>query len=175
MPRKVRFVILVVALAVAVAIFSFAPFIRTPHASAATFIPHTNSTFSLVNENAAKCIGIDSSGYAGDWYCTTNPDQTWHWGDNETFSPLINGNGQCLGVQNGSTAQGAFIKGGTCNGAADQLWTADMICVVNNNYFCLFNYNSGWVIGVQYGSPSNGAHLVQWINDGSPDQEWTYA
>src|SRR5262245_1636917 len=70
----------------------------------------SSETFRLHNYLAAgKCIGISTGGYAGSWWCTTNPDQTWHWGSKIDLGgyQLVNGNGQCLGVDGGSWSMGA--------------------------------------------------------------------
>src|SRR5581483_8401330 len=87
-------------------------------APAANAHAHTNAprtartvssvTFHIRNDKASgKCIGIASIGYAGDWNCTNNPDQTWHWGDRagaSGWAELVNGNGQCLSLSAGGTA-----------------------------------------------------------------------
>jgi hypothetical protein len=77
--------------------------------------PAANGTFQIHNAGASgKCIGI-SYYIAGDWNCTTNPDQTWHWGDANAYGwyQLVNGNGQCLAVAGGSDKAATAIWGGT--------------------------------------------------------------
>ena len=138
--------------------------------------PGVAGYFQLHNVNASgKCIGI-SGGIAGDWTCTTNPDQTWHWGPGNGigWNQLINGNGQCLAVSGGSEAQGARILGYTCLGTADQYWWE------NTNDLHLYNYKAyadfpssgGWVVGVNAASTAYGAPLILWPWNTSSDQEW---
>ena len=129
----------------------------------------------LRNENAVgKCIGI-SGGFAGDWNCTTNPDQTWHWGPGNSFGydELINGNGQCLAVSAGSVSQGARILGYSCLGTSDQYWYRDPTSDSLYNYNAVFNGSStADVVGVSGASTANGAPLVLWRANGSADQKW---
>ena len=75
-----------------------------------------------------RCIGI-SNGLAGLWNCTRNPDQSWHWSTAQSgvYKMLINGNGQCLAVNGGSTANGARILGYRCTGSTDQYWYERML------------------------------------------------
>ena len=131
-------------------------------------------TFQIHNVRAAgKCIGI-SAGLAGDWNCTTNPDQTWHWGPANSFgfNELINGNGQCLAVSGGSVSQGARILGYSCLGTSDQYWLTgiddDLL-----NYNWVANVSAvASVVGVGGASTANGAPLVLWSANTSTDQKW---
>jgi len=122
----------------------------------------------IFNPGSGRCLGI-ANGLAGIWNCTTNRDQTWHWGavgPNTYYRQLINGNGQCLGVQGGSGALGARIVAWTCNGHYDQYWFYD------STFGYALNYNSGMVLGVSGGSTANGAAVVQWDRNGNLDQVW---
>jgi hypothetical protein len=136
-------------------------------------------TFPIINdnENPGRCVGINSSGYAGIWDCTGAEDQTWHWANANVdhWYKLVNGNGQCLGVEGGSVSEGAKVKGGACPNNADQYWAAG---VVSSGHAYLLNYasrvqlGSPWAIGCSSGSPANGTQLVQWAPNSSPDQMW---
>jgi len=147
-------------------------------------------SFRLHNVNAVgKCIGIDGSGLAGDWTCTTNADQTWHWGTdpilpNTNWDQLINGqsvNGQpvCLGVQGGSDAMGARIVAWPCLGTGhpDQYWNLGQSNFGGFNilnYQALFDPNTpASLIGVAGGSTANGAPIILWSNDGTQNQFWS--
>ena len=137
-------------------------------ASPAAAIP-SSGTFQIHNYLAAgKCIGISTGGYAGSWYCTTNPDQTWHRGNVNEWGvyQLVNGNGQCLGVDGGSWSMGARIRAWSCNGNSDQYWFYDF----SRLYFT--NFGSGLVIGIRGASTANGASLVQWSENTNGDQRW---
>jgi Ricin-type beta-trefoil lectin domain-like len=127
--------------------------------------------FNITNINApGKCIGV-SGGYAGLWWCSANADQTWHWGaQNGAPNPLINGNGQCLAVSGGSTAEGARIRTWTCNGGEDQFWSA--VPVSGGSGFYLVNEKSGYVIGVAGGSTANSSALIQYQRLPHADQYW---
>lgn len=124
----------------------------------------------IFNLNSNRCLGI-SNGQAGIWNCTTNPDQTWHLGYSYQNDPnarqLINGNGQCLGVQGGSLSWGARVVAWTCNGHADQYWYIGDGPITNRN--------SWLTLGVSGGSTANGAAVVQWQSNGHPDQVWNYS
>ena len=124
----------------------------------------------IYNLNSGRCLGI-ANGLAGIWNCTTHPDQTWHWGAyfpyQYNYRQLINGNGQCLGVQGGSTAQGARVVAWTCNGHEDQYWFYN-----STPDYTVSNYSSGMVLGVYGGSTANGAAVVQWGGNGNGDQGW---
>jgi hypothetical protein len=133
-------------------------------------------TFQVYDNSTAKCIGIDFySGLAGSWDCTTNPDQTWHWGlaNSAGYTQLVNGNGACLGVDGGATNYGANIKAWPCDGSASQYWQTRNSPLSASGYYYLLNYNSHYVIGVGGGSTANGASLVQWPAVNHPDQYWT--
>jgi hypothetical protein len=125
----------------------------------------------IYNPNSGRCLGI-ANGLAGVWNCTTNPDQTWHWGTSSSYPyyrHLVNGNGQCLGVQGGSTAQGARVVAWTCLNHDDQYW--NWYNSYSYNYYGpVTNLNSAMVLGV-YGT-ANGAAVVQWGSNGNYDQAW---
>lgn len=129
----------------------------------------------IVNEKSGRCIGIDSSDYAGDWTCTSNNDQLWYLANcSGLYCNIENENNQCLGVAGGSTQEGARIRGWTCSGAADQFWNYNNYCVSGPHSLQQFLENSdGYVIGVQGGSTANGAELIQWASNTSTDQCWS--
>ncbi|HKP64030.1 MAG TPA: RICIN domain-containing protein [Polyangiales bacterium] len=77
--------------------------------------------------------------------------------------------GRCIGVDGASTANGAFIKQFTCDGAANQGWTLQ---AVTNNTFRLSNGKSHRCIGVDGGSHNAGANLRQFTCDSSANQQW---
>ena len=126
------------------------------------------------NGNAdGKCIGI--SGYiAGDWLCTTNPDQTWHFDTNQCITAyychLVNGEGKCLAVAGGVNADATEIWGFNCGNSnnPDQYWGQTA-----GSPFNLVNYMAGHrVLGVWGGSTDNGARLVLFHYDGTSNQYW---
>jgi hypothetical protein len=146
-------------------------------------IPPPGSFFRIHNFEFGKCIGISGAppdGQAGDWNCTTNPDQTWSWGDPfpgtfGAYRQLVNGRGQCLGVAGGSDQQGAMIVGWTCLGTDhfDQYW--ESVPNLPEGQPSLINFDNGGtgvLIGVQGASSANGANLVLWTDTGHPDQQW---
>jgi hypothetical protein len=135
--------------------------------------------FRIHNYNArGKCIGI-ANGLAGDWDCTSNPDQTWHWGEanKEGWRELVNGEGKCLAVNGGSTDAGARILGYACVKSSDQYWEF-WSTPPWDGWSTLMNYkgwiwgSSGWAVGVAGGSTANGAALVLWSSEGHADQIW---
>lgn len=137
--------------------------------------------FNIHNANArGKCIGINASGDAGDWNCTTNPDQTWHWGAaiSSGWFQLVNRNGKCLGVAGGSDARGARVVAFTCLGTGhpDQYWALGAAGFGGNNinnFKAFFDPNTpAQLIGVSGGSTANGAAVVLWSSDGTANQFW---
>jgi Ricin-type beta-trefoil lectin domain-like len=162
----------------------------TPHARPPAISAHGNlglpdvtaaGTFNLYNPNSDRCIGINTSGYAGIWNCTSNPDQTWHWQNFISYgglnwAELANGNNMCLGVSAGSTSQGARIRDWQCTGVANEYWT------LSNTTSLAYIYNLAGVqangtggvsiIGVGGGATTNGASLVLWAPLNHPDQAW---
>ncbi|MBY8345134.1 RICIN domain-containing protein [Streptomyces spinosirectus] len=130
----------------------------------------STSAINVHNYNSGRCMGI-SGGYAVDWTCTSNPDQMWHLGSDNSagWHQVINGKSECLAVSGGSTSQGARVRTWTCNGGADQYWVS---AHYSGNLYYLENYKSGLIGGVQGGSTSNGASLVLWTPQGHADQLW---
>lgn len=76
------------------------------------------------------CLGITGGNHnapAVVWTCNGAPDQRWHLGTAyptaSQYSQLKNDNGDCLGVQGGSTAPNARIYAWTCQpGVPNQYW-----------------------------------------------------
>jgi hypothetical protein len=130
--------------------------------------PQASASFNLQNKNApGKCIGTDAnSGLAGLWPCTTHPDQVWHFetANAQGFAEVVDGYGNCLSIQSGSTALGAQLQASPCTGSQDQFW-------LRSGLF-LQNFKSGFVAGVFGASTANGAPIVQWSRDTSNDQQW---
>lgn len=128
-------------------------------------------SFNLRNRNApGKCLGTDTySGLAQIWPCTTNPDQTVHWAAStaQGYAELADGNGNCLGIQSGSTAQGANIQTSPCTGRPDQYWAQ-----TGTGGLYLQNYGSGLVMGVLGASTATDTPIVQWGMNTSNDQQW---
>lgn len=137
-------------------------------------------TFNLVNHSTGRCIGIETThNYAGDWTCTTNPDQTWHWGAADgNFHQLVNGNGKCLATSGGDDAQGTRLIAYTCLGigSTDQYWAFGPS--LGPGPYLVNDRASGdlttaaWIVGVSGGSAANGAALVLWVPVSHPDQFW---
>ena len=155
----------------------------TGAATPATASAQAGNIYNQASFPNAKCIGINNTGVAGDWNCTSNPDQTWYWGPafpNTGFRVLANGNGKCLDTAGGSVTLGTKIVAATCLGVArpDQYWG-----IVNGDGFCargefrLVNWKgvaTGTVdaVGVAGGSMANGAQLVLWTEVNHEDQCW---
>lgn len=146
-------------------------------ASVAPDIP-VSGTFNIHNFNASgKCLGIDGTGLAGDWTCTSNKDQRWHWGSEigSGDRQLVNGNGQCLAVQNGNIFQGARLVAFTCLGSdhEDQYWAVGQAVPGGTPIYNDVGFPQGWAVGVQGGSTGNGVPVVLWEPDGSNNQVWS--
>jgi hypothetical protein len=137
----------------------------------------TTSGTRIRNSNSNMCVGI-ANGLAGQWYCTTHNDQTWHRGgswdwNGKTYTQLINGNNQCLGLQYpDSTYRGERVVASACNGSADEYWS---YAGMNSNTYVetnIVNLDSGMVMGVSGSSKANGAAIVEWTWNGNLDQYW---
>jgi hypothetical protein len=137
-------------------------------------------TFKLVNYYSSWCAGVasgeDNTG-AIQWGCTAAVDQTWNLGaeDGTTgYYEVINGDGECLGVYNGSTAAGADVVGWQCLGTVtnpdlDQYWA--WVQSSESGFYYLKNLKSGQVLGVLNNSTSQGAQLVQWPDQNMPNNQ----
>jgi uncharacterized protein len=144
-------------------------------AGAATITPADAAAagFRIHNVKSGKCIGI-SSGNAGDWTCTTNPDQTWHWYVTSAWDDqmllLQNGNDQCLASKNLGDGDGDAVYAENCDaGDVSQAWdeVAASTGIYLQDYF-------GYVIGVNGGSTANGAQLIMWDQLSHSDQYWEF-
>jgi hypothetical protein len=138
---------------------------------------------SLVNYNSRLCLGITGGQHnaaAVQWNCLTgHPDQQWHTGaaNSAGYYQIVNGDGQCLGVAGGSTAQGAQVVGWNCLGPShpDQYWLYDGNITCATFYSPIFNYKSGRVVGVAGNSTAVGAAVVQFHYQGvCNNQFWAH-
>jgi hypothetical protein len=157
-----------------------------------TGIPRPGATalatggFQIHNANPnspGKCIGI-SGNLAGDWNCTTNPDQTWHWGSAiaSGWYQLVNGKGQCLAVNGASDSAGARILGWSCVGSADQYWAlfdnGDGTARIVNYHGWFDPTATAWVVGVwggdnvtDNGAPSSSGGTTEHATRTGPEQQ----
>jgi alpha-L-fucosidase 2 len=84
---------------------------------------------------------------------------------------LVNRNsGKIIGVNGGSTADGATIVQQTDTGAAGQRWR---IADAGGGYVKVVNRNSGKVLDVNAASTADGAAVIQWTDHGGANQQWT--
>jgi hypothetical protein len=162
-------------------------YVTVPGPASTTAVSATDP-FSLVNLGAdGKCLGINSSGDAGDWTCTFANDQSWHtglqWDGDSGFYQFKNTGGQCLGVSGASMAAGARVVGFTClTSHMDQYWALipySNACEGSDCAYVVEDLNSGDILGVAGGSTANGAAVVQWPWDGvttdsAANQVWVY-
>ncbi|MEV0404984.1 RICIN domain-containing protein [Actinoallomurus sp. NPDC050550] len=139
----------------------------------------TSGTFSLYNWKSSLCLGINARGAAGQWICTGNSDQTWHWSayqpGNTGYRQLVNGNRQCLGVMGASTEQGARLNASECAGTSrpEQYWYVNPVApITGGRALTVWNYKTQGVIAVSGASTSNGAPVIQYHCICSPDQYW---
>jgi hypothetical protein len=133
---------------------------------------NASTTFNIYNFDG-MCLGIsggNDDAPAVQWTCNGTPNQTWHWGsfNSAGFGQLVNGDGQCLGVQGISKGKGVWIYGWTCNGHPDQYWYVSLI----DGYDVFTDYNSRLVLGIAGGSTEIGAHVVQWPFTRAVNQYW---
>lgn len=186
MVRRLRKIAVVAALlALTILLPTATASAASPSANPGVSLPQTlpNGPGQINNAWAiGKCIGIDKASQAGDWFCTTNADQTWHWDKNHCVEPslgvwcaVVNGNNQCLATANGgSAAPGTKLIQFSCVYSEDQMWQ-----FVNNSdgTWRIFNFK-GFIegeevlIGVAGGSTANGAALVLWRDTGDRNQDW---
>jgi ricin-type beta-trefoil lectin protein len=124
------------------------------------------------------CLGISKG--ADDspavlWPCNGKANQDWHWGTEDPSNPgnwpLVNGAGQCLGVNQGSTGQGAAIMGWDCNGKPNQYWEPNG-SNPEHAYINIENEGSTLDVGVEGGDNAQGQPLVQWPWQDADNQYW---
>jgi Ricin-type beta-trefoil lectin domain-like len=137
----------------------------------------------VLNYNSGRCLGITGGEHeapAVQFTCLSgHPDQQWHTGaaNSAGYYQIVNGDGQCLGVQGGSTAQGARVYGWNCLGPShpDQYWLYDGNITCGTYYSPIINYKSGRVLGVAGNSTANGAAVVIWSYQGvCNNQFWSH-
>ncbi|WP_327064366.1 RICIN domain-containing protein [Kitasatospora sp. NBC_01302] len=135
-------------------------FTAAPSASAA-------SGNQLQNQNGV-CLGSQNGAndtHAIVWGCNGNPDQTWHAVFKGYDYTIVNGNGQCLGVNSGGQAMVW-----DCNGNLDQQWG---VRAGSNGWNALVNANDGTCLGTQGGLSAPGTYAITWGCNGNPDQQWS--
>jgi hypothetical protein len=79
--------------------------------------------------------------------------------------------GLVLGINGGSTADGASAVQWTSTGSYDQMWQK---LALTGGYTKLVDVKTSKVLGVYQGSKAAGANVVQWNDTGSLDQQWTF-
>lgn len=104
------------------------------------------------------------------WPSGGSPTQNWSLVPTEQrwFKIVNQGNGLCIGVDSGSTADGAKVIQWRDNGHTSQEWRWRG----EGRNRVLVNRNSGKVIGVAGASTEQGTNLIQWHEDGTPNQRW---
>jgi hypothetical protein len=172
-----RGLLVIVALAMIAAMFTVSTAGAALSPRDAAQAPPTG-TFSFQNYNSNYCLGIsggEDNATAIQWDCNKAPDQTWHRGNEDGTSgyyQIINGDGECLGVYQISTTEGALVVGWQCLGTThpDQYWAWDESST-DPGYYYLVDYNSGQVVGVLDNSKALGASIVQWPNQHTPNNQ----
>ncbi len=181
---KIRITLAAAALGVAGTMLGLAA--ATPADAATTVSAHASLSadsdsgpgFTLVNYNSGDCLGIlggADDAPAVQWPCDGSANQTWTFGreyGNSLYFQLVNGDGQCLGVLGGSTAEGASVYGWSCLGPdhPDQYWEK-VRSTSDPDYRYLVNLNSGLVVGVLGNSTAEGASVVQWANQNTENNQ----
>ena len=79
--------------------------------------------------------------------------------------------GKVLGINGGSTADGAQAVQWTSNGSYDQMWQRVNL---TGGYTKLIDVKTSKALGVYQGSTAEGAKVVQWNDTGALDQQWTF-
>jgi hypothetical protein len=126
------------------------------------------------------CLTEGVEGYAFEVTCNlSNPSQQWgiyqkiEIGQTAFYYSYMNKHtGHCLGVNNGSTAQGAWLVAGTCGGTSDtsQFWRG---LLTSGPFFQPWqNLRSRWYVTPYGRSHSSGTQLEQWSYNGDPTQQW---
>jgi putative hemolysin len=105
--------------------------------------------------------------------CNGGSNQTWHYGAlHGAYAQIINGDGQCLGVQSQSTSAGAYAVVWSCDGHDDQYWLPEN----NSPGFTVdfLNQHSQMVIQIACDCIREGAFVDQepYNNSGDPNQLW---
>jgi hypothetical protein len=142
------------------------------HVSADNADPFNFYNYNSQAADRTLCLGISGGkddAPAVQWTCNGHPDQIWHLGlewFNSPYYQLINNDHQCLGVADGSIAQGARVVGWTCQtGAPNQYWAAGSTsCGSYHPYYNLGAVLDGanMVLGVSGNSLQAGASVVIW-------------
>jgi glucosylceramidase len=137
----------------------------------------------LINLRSNMCMGVPGGSQSPSrlvqWSCNGSADQNWI---RDPYNSIVVGgmtytrwideiSGQCLGVEGGSTSQGAYVVQWPCTSAGNELWArVDR----GGGYTDLVNFASGLCMGVSSGSMSAGATIVQWACYGAGEERWYY-
>jgi Ricin-type beta-trefoil lectin domain-like len=132
--------------------------------------------YNIFNYGSSLCLGVASTGYAGQFNCTTNNDQEWTLVNVGAAYEIKNKNGACLYVEGLSQQDGARLKADTTD--CNQTWQIGEWSFPGSSFaqtLTAFYTNSGWVAGIDGGSVSSGAHAVIWQHQDPPheNQYWT--
>ena len=76
----------------------------------------------------------------------------------KNINDIVNHNGKCLDMTNGSTSQGAPAQIFTCDGFAQEDWD---IVAVSPTDFLIVNEHSGLCLSILNNNPGTGAEVIQ--------------
>ncbi len=111
-----------------------------------------------------RCLGVTASGYIGQWPCTWNADQVWHY---DTDDHLFNRNNDCIRRQHGRNQQGEQL---VTFGQDDCVrWTAVR---GESNFTDEDSQDWSLVLAIYGGHANSGAGATLWAWNGNPDQVW---
>jgi hypothetical protein len=134
-------------------------------------------TFQIQNIHIEYCLtsnGVSNS-TAEVFSCNGSSNQAWHWGSHYIgdYRKLINGDGQCLGIADGSQSAGAQAVVWACNSSESQYWQAIQDDPTTDAW-AFVNMNSQLVIQVACDCTSEHATVDQAPEDPltSPNQHW---
>jgi hypothetical protein len=137
-----------------------------------------SETFQIQNVHIEYCLtsnGVKNS-IAEVFSCNGSKNQTWHWGTHWVgdYRKLINGDGQCLSIGDGSKSAGAHAIVWACNSKDAQYWEAVQDYPIQPA-FALVNLNSQLIIQVACDCTKEHAKVDQASEDiwGSPNQHWS--
>lgn len=127
-------------------------------------------TYTTGGHTYNMCLSDGYGTYPEMQICTANERQEWNAVCNSTCTITNLAYGDCLGIYQGSTSQGAQASVWNCNGNPDQDWYVNTGW--KTGFGTLKDYKSNLCLGLPGGREAPNVIPIQWSCNNSPDQLW---
>ncbi|WP_251563193.1 RICIN domain-containing protein [Paenibacillus pasadenensis] len=138
----------------------------------------TQKTYSIVNGNSSKALGITSQSTSDEATLEQRPytgaaSQSWKFeaADPGYYKIKNINSGKYMDIKDASVADGGQSVQWSSSSSNSQQW---QLVDVGNGYFKIKNRKSNKVLGISGGSTGDGAPVIQWAETGSANQTWRF-